>query len=90
MVAVARALMGKVDCMLLDEPSQGLAPLIVRNVAEIILEINKAGMTILLVEQNALMALALADRVYVIDQGQIVYEGTPEVLLPIRNYPNGF
>ncbi len=81
MVAVARALMGKVDCMLLDEPSQGLAPLIVRHVAEIILEINRAGMTILLVEQNALMALALADRVYVIDQGQIVYEGTPEVLL---------
>ena len=90
MVAVARALMGKVDCMLLDEPSQGLAPLIVRNVAEIILEINKAGMTILLVEQNALMALALADRVYVIDQGQIVYEGTPEVCFPTRNYPNGF
>jgi ABC-type branched-subunit amino acid transport system ATPase component len=81
MLAVARALMGKVNCMLLDEPSQGLAPLIVRHVAEIILEINKAGVTILLVEQNALMALALADRVYVIDQGQIVYEGTPEVLL---------
>lgn len=81
MLAVARALMGKVNCMLLDEPSQGLAPLIVRNVAEIILEINKAGVTILLVEQNALMALALADRVYVIDQGKIVYEGTPEVLL---------
>jgi len=50
-------------------------------VAEIILEINKAGVTILLVEQNALMALALADRVYVIDQGQIVYEGTPQELL---------
>ena len=81
MLAVARALMGKVECMLLDEPSQGLAPLIVRHVAEIILEINKAGVTILLVEQNALMALALADRVYVIDQGQIVYDGTPEVLL---------
>jgi ABC-type branched-subunit amino acid transport system ATPase component len=81
MLAVARALMGKVNCMLLDEPSQGLAPLIVRQVAEIILEINKSGVTILLVEQNALMALALADRVYVIDQGQIVYEGTPQELL---------
>ena len=81
MLAVARALMGHVNCMLLDEPSQGLAPLIVRHVAEIILEINKAGVTILLVEQNALMALALADRVYVIDQGQIVYEGTPQELL---------
>jgi len=67
--------------MLLDEPSQGLAPLIVRQVAEIIVEINKSGVTILLVEQNALMALALADRVYVIDQGQIVYEGTPQELL---------
>ena len=81
MLAVGRALMGRVRLMLLDEPSQGLAPMIVREVAEIIREINKRGVTILLVEQNALMALELADRVYVIDKGQIVYEGTAQSLL---------
>ena len=66
--------------MMLDEPSQGLAPLIVKHLAEIIREINRRGVTILLVEQNALMALELADRVYVMDKGEIVYEGKPEEL----------
>jgi branched-chain amino acid transport system ATP-binding protein len=81
MLAMGRALMGRVSLMLLDEPSQGLAPIIVQNVAEIIREINDKGMTILLVEQNALLALELADRVYVIDKGQIVYEGEAQALL---------
>jgi branched-chain amino acid transport system ATP-binding protein len=81
MLAMARALMGRVRLMLLDEPSQGLAPIIVQNVAEIIKEINKSGVTILLVEQNALLALELADRVYVIDKGQIEYEGDGHTLL---------
>jgi branched-chain amino acid transport system ATP-binding protein len=81
MLAMARALMGQVRLMLLDEPSQGLAPIIVQNVAEIIREINKTGVTILLVEQNALLALELADRVYVIDKGQIEYEGDGHTLL---------
>ena len=81
MLAMARALMGQLRLMQLDEPSQGLAPIIVQNVAEIIREINKTGVTILLVEQNALLALELADRVYVIDKGQIEYEGDGHTLL---------
>ncbi len=80
MLAIGRALVGNVKFMMLDEPSQGLAPLIVKHLAEIIQEINKEGVTILLVEQNALMALELADRVYVMDKGEIVYEGKPEEL----------
>ncbi len=80
MLAIGRALMGNVKFMMLDEPSQGLAPLIVKHLTEIIQEINKEGVTILLVEQNALMALELADRVYVMDKGEIVYEGKPEDL----------
>ncbi len=80
MLAIGRALMGNVKFMMLDEPSQGLAPLIVKHLAEIIREINRRGVTILLVEQNALMALELADRVYVMDKGEIVYEGKPEEL----------
>jgi len=84
MVAIGRALMGRVRLVLLDEQSQGLAPIIVQDVAAIIREINKRGMTILLVEQNALLALDLADRVYVIDKGQIVYEGDAHTLLADR------
>jgi len=80
MLAIGRALMGNVKFMMLDEPSQGLAPMIVKHLAEIVQEINKEGVTILLVEQNALMALELADRVYVMDKGEIVYEGRPEDL----------
>jgi branched-chain amino acid transport system ATP-binding protein len=81
MLAMGRALMGRVRLVLLDEPSQGLAPIIVQNVADIIREINKRGVTILLVEQNPLLALDLADRVYVIDKGQVVYEGDAHSLL---------
>jgi ABC-type branched-subunit amino acid transport system ATPase component len=80
MLAIGRALVGNVKFMMLDEPSQGLAPLIVKHLAEIIQEINQEGVTILLVEQNALMALELADRVYVMDKGEIVYKGKPEEL----------
>ncbi len=80
MLAIGRALMGQVKFMMLDEPSQGLAPLVVKHLSEIIQEINKEGVTILLVEQNAMMALDLADRVYVMDKGEIVYEGKPEDL----------
>jgi branched-chain amino acid transport system ATP-binding protein len=84
MLAIGRGLMGNVKLMMLDEPSQGLAPRIVQHVAEIIKEINKEGVTILLVEQNAYMALSLADRVYVIDKGTIVFEGSPEVIMSDR------
>ena len=75
MLAIARALMTKPTLMLFDEPSLGLAPVIVEQVMDIIRDINKKGTTVLLVEQNANMALAIADRSYVIESGLISLEG---------------
>jgi ABC-type branched-subunit amino acid transport system ATPase component len=75
MLAIGRALMGKPRLILLDEPSMGLAPMIVSQIFEIIGEINRQGVTVLLVEQNAAQALALADRGYVLETGEIVLEG---------------
>ena len=80
MLAIGRALMSKPRIMLLDEPSMGLAPILVREIFDIIKEINKAGTTILLVEQNASMALSIAHRAYVIETGKIVLTGTGEEL----------
>jgi len=77
MLAIARALMTGPDLLLLDEPSQGLAPLVVSAVMETIRELKKQHVSMLLVEQNAEMALQLAERVYVIDHGTVVFEGTP-------------
>jgi branched-chain amino acid transport system ATP-binding protein len=77
MLAIARALVQDTKLLLLDEPTEGLAPLIVREVEAIIREIKAKGMTILLVEQNFYSALSVADRCYVIDQGTIKFEGTP-------------
>ncbi len=81
MLAVARGLMAKPKLLLLDEPSLGLAPLIVQNLFATIREIRTLGMTILLVEQNANMALSVADRGYVLETGHITVEGTPKDLL---------
>jgi len=80
MLAIGRALMSKPKIMLLDEPSMGLAPLLVREIFDIIKEINGMGTTILLVEQNASMALSIANRAYVIETGRIVLTGTGEEL----------
>ena len=80
MLAIARALMTGPDLLLLDEPSQGLAPLVVSAVMETVRELKRQRVSMLLVEQNAEMALQLADRVYVIDHGTIVFEGTPDAL----------
>lgn len=80
MLAIARALVQDTQLLLLDEPTEGLAPLIVREVESIVRDIKSNGMTILLVEQNFYSALALADRCYVIDQGAIQFEGTPAEL----------
>ena len=80
MLAIARALMTGPDLLLLDEPSQGLAPLVVSAVMDTIRELKKQRVSMLLVEQNAEMALQLADRVYVVDHGTVVFEGTPERL----------
>ncbi len=81
MLAIGRALMGKPRLLLLDEPSMGLAPLIVAQIFDIIREINRDGVTVLLVEQNAAQALALADRGYVLETGEIVLTGTGKDLL---------
>jgi branched-chain amino acid transport system ATP-binding protein len=80
MVAIARALVARPSLMLVDEPTEGLAPLLVRSLTEILAAINRHGTTILLVEQALEVALALAHRVYVIDQGRIQFEGTPDDL----------
>jgi len=80
MLAIARALMTGPDLLLLDEPSQGLAPLVVTAVMDTIRELKAQRVSMLLVEQNAEMALQLADRVYVIDHGTVVFEGTPASL----------
>lgn len=76
MLAMARALMSKPKILLLDEPSMGLSPLLVKEIFHIIQDINKDGTTILLVEQNAKMALAIADRAYALETGKITLEGT--------------
>ena len=76
MLAMGRALMSKPKLLLLDEPSMGLAPLLVREIFSIIKEINSEGTTVLLVEQNANMALSIADRAYVLETGRIVLSGS--------------
>src|ERR1700710_2458924 len=81
MLAIGRAIMGKPKLLLLDEPSMGLAPLIVAQIFEIIKEINREGVTVLLVEQNAAQALAIANRGYVLETGEIVLQGTGSELL---------
>lgn len=80
MLAMGRAIMAKPKLLLLDEPSMGLAPLMVKTIFEIIKEINEAGTTILLVEQNAHMALSIADRAYVIETGKVVISGDAKEL----------
>jgi len=76
MLAIARALMTGPELLLLDEPSQGLAPMVVNAVMDTVRELKRQRVSMLLVEQNAEMALQLADRVYVIDHGAVVFEGT--------------
>jgi len=80
-LAIGRALRARPRLLLLDEPSLGLAPLVVENIFEIIRRINAEGVTVLLVEQNAQMALGIAHRGYVLATGQVVLEGTAAALL---------
>ena len=80
MLAMGRALMAKPKILLLDEPSMGLSPLLVKEIFHIIKEINNNGTTVLLVEQNAKMALGIADRAYVLENGKIALSGTGEQL----------
>ena len=81
MLAMGRAMMSKPKLLMLDEPSMGLAPLLVEQIFDIILSLNKAGTTILLVEQNAQMALSIADRAYVLETGNIFKEGSADMLM---------
>lgn len=81
MLAIGRALMGRPNILFLDEPSMGLAPILVQEIFDIIRNINKAGTTVLLVEQNANMALQIADRAYVMETGSIVLSGSGSDLM---------
>ena len=80
MLAIARALMGNPLLLLMDEPSEGLAPIVLQQLAERLLELKQTGMSIFLVEQNLGLALRLADEVHILDRGQIVFSGTPATL----------
>ena len=80
MLSIARALLGDPQLLILDEPKEGLAPLIVRELEEQILKLKRAGISILLAEQNLKSALSIADRCYILEKGQVRYEGTVEDL----------
>ena len=80
MLAIARALVSRPKFLLLDEPSEGLAPRIVREIAKIIPQLRDQGITMLLVEQNFDMALSIADRIFVMSRGKMVHESSPEDL----------
>jgi branched-chain amino acid transport system ATP-binding protein len=84
MVAISRALLGSPGLMLLDEPSQGLAPRMVQQVLEVIRRLRAEGVAVLLVEQNPLTALSVAGRVYVMDKGRVVHQGPAQALLQNR------
>ena len=81
MLAMGRALMSRPKILLLDEPSMGLSPLLVKEIFEIIKELNKSGVTVLLVVQNAKMALSISDRAYVLETGKIAMEGNAKELM---------
>jgi branched-chain amino acid transport system ATP-binding protein len=80
MLAIGRALMTNPDCLIMDEPSEGLAPIIIQGLWEAIGKLKREGMSILLVEQNASLALKLVDHVHVMSKGQVVYSSTPQDL----------
>lgn len=80
MLAIGRALLGKPRLILMDEPSEGLAPIVIRDIAENITRVKKTGVSILLAEQNVKMALHAADRHYIVDQGAVKYSGTTQDL----------
>lgn len=79
-MAIGRALMTNSDLLLMDEPSEGLAPMMIREISRIISDLKKSGVSVLLVEQNLPMALSLADYVYIVSRGKIVHEPKPEEL----------
>jgi branched-chain amino acid transport system ATP-binding protein len=90
MLAIGRALMSQPKLLMMDEPSLGVAPLVVRDIYQAIAGLRREGLTILLVEQNARAALAMADRGYVVETGQIVLEGTARELCDNREVQRAY
>ena len=90
MLATSRALMARPRLLMLDEPSMGLAPLVVRDIFDILVKVRAAGTTVLLVEQNARSALRIADRGYVLETGRITLQGTAEELLANRDVQRAY
>ena len=90
MLAMGRALMGKPKILLMDEPSMGLSPILVKEIFNIILDCHSQGITILLVEQNAKMALSIADRAYVLETGDITIQGDARTLLQDARTPMAY
>lgn len=90
MLAIGRALMSKPRLLMLDEPSFGLAPLLVEQIFQMITEINRQGVTVLLVEQNVRAALELTDRAYVLENGRIVGEGSGDALLTFESVRSAY
>jgi len=90
MLAIGRALMTNPDCLIMDEPSEGLAPIIIQGLWEAIGTLKKEGLSILLVEQNAHLALKLVDYVHVMSKGQVVYSGRPEELAADERIKSSF
>jgi branched-chain amino acid transport system ATP-binding protein len=90
MLAMGRALMAKPSLIMMDEPSTGLAPLIVKSIFQVILRLREEGSTVLLVEQNAKAALGIADRGYVLETGKIILQGAAEDLLQNRDVQRAY
>ena len=90
MLAMGRALMARPSLLMLDEPSMGLAPLVVRDILDVVVRLSQAGSTVLLVEQNARAALRIAHRGYVLENGRIVLQGTSEQLLANRDMQRAY
>jgi branched-chain amino acid transport system ATP-binding protein len=90
MLAIGRALMTNPDCLIMDEPSEGLAPIIIRGLWDAIAKLKEQGLSILLVEQNANLALKLVDYVHVMSKGQVVYSATPQELRANDEIKSGY
>ena len=90
MLAIARAMMARPRMILLDEPSEGIMPLLVDEMFELFARMKGSGVTILLVEQNVARALAVSDRAYILDQGLIVHEGSAQALLADQDIQNRY
>jgi branched-chain amino acid transport system ATP-binding protein len=90
MLAIGRGLMTNPDCLIMDEPSEGLAPIIIQSLWQAVAKLKKEGLSILLVEQNAALALQLVDYVHVMSKGRVVYSADPETLWADQNVKSSY